>query len=141
MPGFCPLATKLTYCLALNELLIQGYGQHFIPVCNPELIQLGWVPYDANLPLKAGQHGNLEPEHLPDETFRKQPNFDLILVPCLAATDQGDRLGRGKGYYDRFLGQLPVNHTHTLIVAHACQIVTQLPTNDFDIACHDVIST
>ena len=55
----------------------------------------------------------------------------LILVPGLAFTRDGHRLGRGGGFYDRFLARLPVS-TFTLGVAFDRQIVELLPAETHD---------
>ena len=56
---------------------------------------------------------------------------DLILVPGLAFTADGLRLGRGGGYYDRLLVKLPP-HTRTIGVCFATQLVAALPTEEHD---------
>ncbi|MDR0869152.1 MAG: 5-formyltetrahydrofolate cyclo-ligase [Planctomycetaceae bacterium] len=50
----------------------------------------------------------------------------FVLVPGLAFDRQGNRLGRGKGYYDRFLRKIPPE-TFTAGLAFECQIVEQIP--------------
>ena len=32
-----------------------------------------------------------------------EEDYDLVIVPCLCAGKNGERLGHGAGYYDRFL--------------------------------------
>ncbi len=58
-------------------------------------------------------------------------DVDLILVPGLAFTADGMRLGRGGGYYDRLLERLPP-HTRTIGVCFATQLVAALPTEPHD---------
>lgn len=53
--------------------------------------------------LKLGKFGILEPEGK-----LAAPAPDFIFVPALAATKKGDRLGRGAGFYDRFLKSISV---------------------------------
>lgn len=54
---------------------------------------------------------------------------DLLVVPGLAFTKNGKRLGRGKGHYDRYLSQ----HTsHAVSLAFSWQLVDDLPTEPHD---------
>ena len=64
---------------------------------------------------------------------------DLLLVPGLAFTRDGHRLGRGGGYYDRLLAQCPP-HTRTLGVCFATQLVTDLPVEPHDRRVQRVIT-
>ena len=57
--------------------------------------------------------------------------IDLILVPGLAFTRDGHRLGRGGGFYDRLLSRLPAR-TVKLGVCFDLQIVAQLPSEPHD---------
>ena len=63
--------------------------------------------------------------------------LDLILVPGLAFTRSGQRLGRGKGYYDRYLHQyrqLTGMRPFTMIaVAFKQQIFDNIPTFEHDV--------
>jgi len=44
---------------------------------------------------------------LPIERVHKTINPSVIIVPCLAADNNGNRLGYGSGWYDRFLAKHP----------------------------------
>ncbi|MBQ5607457.1 MAG: 5-formyltetrahydrofolate cyclo-ligase [Oscillospiraceae bacterium] len=55
----------------------------------------------------------------------------LVLMPGLAFTKKGDRMGYGGGFYDRFLAQEP-NHP-TLALCYAFQMVENLPVEEYDI--------
>lgn len=55
----------------------------------------------------------------------------LVLMPGLAFTKAGDRMGYGGGFYDRFLADEP-NHP-TVALCYAFQIVESIPTEEFDI--------
>ena len=63
---------------------------------------------------------------------------DLILVPGLAFTRDGHRLGRGRGYYDRLLARLP--RTASIGVCYECQLVEDLPTEAHDMRVDEVVS-
>ena len=61
----------------------------------------------------------------------------LVLMPGLAFTEQGDRMGYGGGFDDRFLAEEP-DHP-TLALCYAFQIVDSLPTEEFDIPVDTVL--
>ena len=57
--------------------------------------------------------------------------LDLILVPGVAFTRSGERLGRGGGFYDRLLSSLPAS-TIKIGVCFASQLLTELPVEPHD---------
>lgn len=57
--------------------------------------------------------------------------LDLLLVPGLAFDRRGRRLGYGKGYYDRFLSDVP-DRTVTVGVGYAFQATQNLPEEPHD---------
>ncbi|MBR4834428.1 MAG: 5-formyltetrahydrofolate cyclo-ligase [Thermoguttaceae bacterium] len=81
--------------------------------------------------LTLGAFGIWEP--LPEPSRRVFPEaFDVVLVPGLAFDLNGGRLGRGAGFYDRFLAALP-SKTRLIGVALDEQIVEKAPRDAFDL--------
>ena len=71
------------------------------------------------------------------------PTYDpasihCILVPGLAFSPTGVRLGRGAGYYDRFLPQIPVHRR--IGICYRCQRVDQIPLLPHDEPVLEVVS-
>ncbi|MBR5782385.1 MAG: 5-formyltetrahydrofolate cyclo-ligase [Bacteroidales bacterium] len=65
-------------------------------------------------------------------------DYDLIVVPGVAFDRNGNRIGRGKGYYDRFLCKhLDV---YRIGICFDFQVVDEVPTEDNDIKMNEVIS-
>ena len=65
-------------------------------------------------------------------------DIDLIIVPARAFTPSGIRLGRGGGFYDKYMS-LPDFRAHKTGVAFACQIFDALPSDNHDIRVDDVV--
>lgn len=65
-------------------------------------------------------------------------SLDLVLVPGVAFTRDGRRLGRGGGYYDRFLATLPPT-VHLAGVCHPSQLRDDLPGEEHDVRVHEVL--
>lgn len=63
----------------------------------------------------------------------------FVLVPGLAFDRQGNRLGRGKGYYDRFLKKLPQGAV-TVGLAFECQIFENVLVDSNDLPVQQVIT-
>nr|XP_032812681.1 5-formyltetrahydrofolate cyclo-ligase-like [Petromyzon marinus] len=74
--------------------------------------------------------------------------LDLLIVPGLAFSRDGRRLGRGKGFYDRFLcrlrsaarGSALAPHPYTLAVAFSVQIHEDIPTEHVDELINEVLT-
>lgn len=65
--------------------------------------------------------------------------IDLIIVPGIAFDKKGNRLGRGKGFYDRFL-HLIDPETTKIALAFSFQIVEQVPATENDIVVDKIIT-
>ncbi|MFI3296526.1 MAG: 5-formyltetrahydrofolate cyclo-ligase [bacterium] len=63
--------------------------------------------------------------------------IDLVIVPGVAFDADGNRLGRGKGFYDRFLINYP--NAYKIGVGFEFQLVDEIPTEPFDIKMDEVI--
>jgi len=58
--------------------------------------------------------------------------IDLVVVPAIAFDKKNMRLGRGKGYYDRFLSCSDLSSAKTIGLAFSTQIVDLLPSDPHD---------
>lgn len=65
-------------------------------------------------------------------------DIDLFLVPAIAFDCQGNRLGRGQGYFDRFLQD--IQDTPIFGLAYSFQILDSIPFNHFDLPVSKVIT-
>ena len=91
------------------------------------------VEYSKDTAFAVGDFNILEPQNDP-----YLGDFDLIIVPGVAFDRNGNRLGRGKGYYDRFLCQhLNVKR---IGICFDFQMVESIPTEPFDIQMDEVIT-
>ena len=71
------------------------------------------------------------------ETFAQYELIDLVIVPGVAFDQKGNRLGRGKGYYDKLL---PHINAPKLGLCFPFQRVEEVPTESLDIPMNAVIS-
>lgn len=106
-----------------------------VPVCAKNRIIKACVLED-NAKLQKGPYGILEP------VARKRiplKNLDAVIVPGLAFDKKGMRLGRGKGYYDRFLNTLP-ERVMSIGLAFRFQILPSVPSLSHDMGVNRIIS-
>ncbi len=69
----------------------------------------------------------VDPEDEPDPAI-----VDVVVVPGLAFTAAGDRLGQGGGWYDRFLSRLR-GDADTIGVCFDVQVVEAVPVESHDV--------
>ena len=92
--------------------------------------------YTGKDDLKVGAFGIMEPC---GEVFDDYEAIDVAVIPGMAFDSGCHRLGRGKGYYDRFL---PLLHArvYKIGVCFPFQLLDSIPTDEHDIAMDAVLS-
>lgn len=85
--------------------------------------------------MQTGAFGIEEP--MGDEEFAAG-DIDLIIVPARAFTLRGERLGRGGGFYDKYMS-LPTFRATKIGIAFSCQIFDYLPCDKHDILVDSVV--
>jgi len=81
-----------------------------------------------------GAYGILEPRKIIEVMPKK---IDLAIVPGVGFDEKGNRLGHGKGYYDKLLQK---TNAKKIGLAFECQIVDQIPTFDNDVSMDMLIT-
>jgi 5-formyltetrahydrofolate cyclo-ligase len=87
--------------------------------------------------MKRGSYGIMEPSG--GKVLKNYKKLDLIIVPGVAFDPRGNRIGFGKGYYDRFLKKIP-KKVLKVGVAFACQIVPKIAADGHDVSMDLVIT-
>lgn len=108
-----------------------GVKEIYLPVVNGDNLEIKRYTPDKT---RRGAFGITEPvgESLTDYSL-----LDLIIVPGAAFDPHRNRLGRGKGYYDRLLKKTVAP---TIGVAYDCQIVREIPALPHDVPMSLIIS-
>lgn len=120
----------------IDEILTQN-----ITVCLPRIhdsTTMDFYQIQQDEKLQANQFGIAEPLKEPAKLI-SPIELDAIIIPGLAFTGDGKRLGRGKGYYDRYLRQV---HSDCLKigVCYSYQIQESIFTDELDLDVDLVIS-
>lgn len=106
------------------------------PKCHPKEKKLTFHIITDFSQLESVFYGLLEPkEELTEEV--KSQQIDLLLVPGLAFTKEGYRLGFGGGYYDRYLKNFPGK---TISLAFSPQIIPSFHVEKHDIPVSKIIT-
>ena len=86
--------------------------------------------YTGKHDLKEGAFHIMEPigSLFPEERYQE---IDLAIIPGMAFDAKRNRLGRGKGYYDRFLQKIP--QVYKIGICFPFQLIDKIPTEETDI--------
>jgi len=75
------------------------------------------------------EKGNFDiPE--PKESCPIQETHDVILVPCIGLDNNGNRIGYGYGFYDKYLTK---NESTKIALTYSKQIVKSVPNSEHDV--------
>lgn len=107
-----------------------------VPKCHPAEKVLTFHVLTEFSQLESVFFGLFEPIEKRTEMIRTE-DIDLLLVPGLAFTKSGNRLGFGGGYYDRFLQSY---QGETISLAFSCQMISELPVEKHDLPVAKIIT-
>ncbi len=89
--------------------------------------EMDFYEYESGGAMSRGAFGILEPKY----TKKVDPkSIDLVIVPGVVFDREGNRLGRGKGYYDKYLKK---TNAYKIGVALNCQIIESIPHEEHDV--------
>ena len=131
------------YLASPDEINIDPYIEYMLaagvevvaPRWNGETYELAKLKGLDEKSLRRGPMGIREPA---DADIVEPKNVYAWIIPGLAFTRGGKRLGYGGGWYDRFLASAPKGAVK-IGVAHPFQIVDDLPAEPHDIQLTDVV--
>lgn len=138
-PVFQKAQTVLLYYSLPDEVHTHDFIQKWynrkrilLPVVVKDTLEL--YTYTGTDKMTIGAYGIKEPT---EGKFNNLKDIDLAIIPGVAFDRRGNRLGRGKGYYDRLLPFLV--GTYKLGICFPYQLLESVPTEDFDIRMNEVI--
>ncbi|XP_019359637.1 PREDICTED: 5-formyltetrahydrofolate cyclo-ligase-like [Gavialis gangeticus] len=129
----------------IKDIFNQG-KECFIPQYKPQsnhmdMLKLASVEEISSLPVTSWNI--LQPS---DDDIREEAlsggGLDLILMPGLGFDKNGNRLGRGKGYYDTYLERCmkhPRGKPYTIALAFKEQICESVPVSENDVQIDEVL--
>ncbi|HEX5202204.1 5-formyltetrahydrofolate cyclo-ligase [Paractinoplanes rhizophilus] len=117
--------------------VLAAHARVLLPVLLPSR-DLDWAEFSGSL--APGPLGLLEPPGL-RLGVSAVASADLVLVPALAVSRAGIRMGRGGGSYDRALARLPRSAPPlVLALLHDGELLDAVPAEPHDRVVHGVIT-
>lgn len=130
-PRFKEAQTVLLYYSLLDEVRTHEFVERIsqekqvvLPVVTGDELELR--RYSGKTDLKKGSFGIDEPT---GEIVTDFSSIDVAIIPGVGFDKHGNRLGRGKGYYDRLLPKL---QSYNIGVCFSFQVLPEIPTESFD---------
>ena len=131
--AYWPLPDEPDICPLIDSLVAAGKTVLLPKVTGDETMELRC--YTSRADLAKGSFHIMEPV---GATFTDFAQIDTILIPGMAFDAACHRLGRGRGYYDRFLAACP--NVHKIGVCFPFQRVKEVPVESHDILMDEVIT-
>ena len=114
---------------------VQGYCVAY-PISLPDGIMKAAVPAEENAWHRAA-YGIFEPV-MENSKILEPEDIDLVIVPCVAFDEYGNRCGHGAGYYDRFLTEMAPEAL--IMAAFEAQRLEKLITEETDIPVRTIVT-
>ncbi len=130
-PRFIASNTVLLYHSLGDEVQTHAFVEKWyrekkvlLPVVRGDILELRH--YTGKECLEAGSFGIEEPT---GENFTDYEEIELGIIPGMSFDRQGNRLGRGKGYYDKLL---PLLRSYNIGICYQFQAREEIPSEPFD---------
>lgn len=137
--GFMSYGSEIRTGQILEEALRKG-KKVFLPRVEGD--EMSFYLYDGDLgSLRIGYKGIREPSGESEKYEFREEEADrtLLIMPGVGFDPYRNRLGYGKGFYDRFLADKPALQLRSIAIGHSCQMVDRIPSQDTDIRPYQVI--
>lgn len=134
---YIPLLSEPDTSLLIDEALRIGKTVAIPRLYDEGIMEYGCITENWRKSLVSGKNRILEPSFW--KPLARSNQNTLILVPGLAFTISGERLGRGKGYYDRYFSQTAQNWT-LCGVCYAYQIKEEIFSQTHDVKMNLVVT-
>lgn len=137
--GFVNYGSEISTTEILQTALNRGKSVYLPKVCEDSEIHFYRV--EALEELRQGYRGIREPSGETKEYLYQEEDIGktLMLMPGVAFDSYRNRIGYGKGFYDRFLADKPKLQCKTIAVGYKCQMVDRLKTEECDIKPYQII--
>ena len=127
---YYPIGSEVMTQDIMQELLSAG-KEICLPKVDGEMLDFRKIMDMKDL--EKGNFGIMEPK----DNCTTVENVDVVLVPTVAITKNGTRLGYGHGYYDRFLSK---SDATKISLTYSKQIVKAIPSSEKDIKIDWVVT-
>jgi len=139
LPEFKAATTILMYWSTPDELpthqIVRKWSYNKIIIL-PSVINENEMEFKRYFAIGKMKKGNLGIEE-PDSIESYKGKFDLVIVPGVAFDRKGNRLGRGKGYYDKFLSETKILK---IGVGLSFQLLEYIPVTRVDIKMDKIVT-
>lgn len=132
---YFPCSNEINTMPLIHELLNTSSKRCYVPVIKSVIGEMKAVSLTKHKKLSVNKYGLPEPVN--KRATIDPLELDVILIPGLAFTAKGERIGFGRGYYDRYLKK---THAKKVALAYDFQVVDYLPQNKNDVLL-DIIIT
>ena len=130
-PRFISATTVLLYHSLPDEVQTHAFVEKWhkqkkilLPVVVGDILELRHYTGKSCL-----QEGSFHIEEPSGENYTNYQEIELAIIPGISFDKKGNRLGRGKGYYDKLL---PLLASYNIGICYQFQALEKIPTENFD---------
>ena len=143
-----PLKTEPNIFKIIEDAFSQKKECYIPKITDETTMKFFWLENEKSIleQVESGFYGILEPkENLPQlqiEDLAKKDDI-LILIPAMAFDKNKNRIGKGKGFYDRFLSKIFTNSKVNITLAGIsfdCFIFEKIPTEKNDMKVDFIVT-